>query len=126
MSGNGADDGDSRNEDRPVDGVSLSLDATFELLAHADRRVILRYLRDAPGESATRDELADHLASERAEQSGERPDRDRVLSTLHHVHVPKLVDAGVADYDARTGEIRYWGSDRLEEWHDRVRKREGT
>ncbi|WP_137283576.1 DUF7344 domain-containing protein [Halorussus salinisoli] len=112
---------EASSDQLPATGVSLSLDATLELLAHYDRRAILGYLRDTSDDTATIDELVDHLVAKKTEQTGEQPGRDHVLSTLHHVHVPKLADAGVIDYDARNKEIRYWGSDRLEEWYDRIR-----
>ncbi|UPV73121.1 hypothetical protein M0R89_11235 [Halorussus limi] len=144
---NGTDGGDDRDEEASTDGdrdedsgdrsdreestdesvgsVTLSLDATLELLANHDRRAIISYLRDATRQTATADELADHLVERRAARTGERPGRSHVLSTLHHIHLPKLVDAGVVDYDARRQEVRYWGSERLETWHERIEARDG-
>lgn len=129
--GTNADDGRDERRDSgeqgdepPARDVTLSLDATLELLANHDRRAIVAYLRDATCQTATVDELADHLVERRTERSGERPGRSHVVSTLHHIHVPKLADAGVVDYDARTKEIRYWGCDRLERWHERIESRE--
>lgn len=110
--------------ERPAGSVTLSLDATLELLANHDRRAIISYLRDAPRQTATVDELAEHLVERCAAQTGERPGQSHVRSTLHHIHVPKLVDAGVVDYDARTQEVRYWGSERLEAWHERIARDE--
>ena len=132
MSDNGRDDENSDDsddssdeaDDRPVGDVSLSLDTTLEILANRDRRSVIEYLRDTPYHTATIDELANHLVSRKAEQATEHPGHDHVRTTLHHVHVPKLVDAGVIDYDARNQEIRYWGSERLETWHDRICNRE--
>jgi hypothetical protein len=118
--GNHAESGD----EPPAGSVTLSLDATLELLANHDRRAIISYLRDASRRTATVDELAKHLVERCAAQTGERPGRSHVRSTLHHIHVPKLVDAGVVDYDARTQEVRYWGSERLEAWHDRIARDE--
>lgn len=139
--------GDDAREPRPVGDVSLSLDTTLELLADRDRRVVLDYLRDADDRTATIDELAAHLVSQTDDlpsadggdgpPSADRgddppntdcgdgpPSADHVQTMLHHVHVPKLVDTGVVDYDARNEEIRYWGSKRLERWHDRIQKRD--
>ncbi len=131
--GTGSDAGDDRNDeserdgadssaDRPAGRVALSLDATLELLANHDRRAVLSYLRDAPGATATTGDLTDYLVERRAARTGERPARSHVRSTLQHIHVPKLADAGVVDYDARTDEVRYWGSERLETWHDRIER----
>lgn len=111
-----------RSDDDRVGKASLSLDATLELLANRDRRAILSYLMDAPDGTATVNELVEHLLDRKTERTGERPGPDHVATTLHHVHVPKLADAGVVDYDARSREIRYWGSDRLEAWHERIRR----
>ncbi|UPV99186.1 hypothetical protein M0R88_11685 [Halorussus gelatinilyticus] len=121
------DDGRDRakaHDDRPAGSVTLSLDATLELLANHDRRAIVAYLRDASDRTATVSELSDHLVERRAERTGERPGQSHVYSTLYHIHIPKLVDAGVVDYDARTEEVRYWGSERLETWHDRIERNE--
>ena len=137
--GNGSDADDDRDEkserddqrdcvgsstDRPAGSVTLSLDATLELLANHDRRAIISYLRDTPDATATTEDLTDYLVERRAARTGERPARSHVHSTLHHIHVPKLVDAGVVDYDARTKEVRYWGTERLETWHDRIERDE--
>jgi hypothetical protein len=119
-----SDDSSDEADDRPVGDVSLSLDTTLEILANRDRRAVIEYLRDSPGHTATINELANHLVSRKAEQATEHPGHDHVQTTLHHIHVPKLVDAGVIDYDARNQEIRYWGSERLEAWHDQIRNRE--
>jgi hypothetical protein len=123
-----SDDSDGKSDEpcdeRPVGDVSLSLDTTLEILANRDRRAIIDYLRDESNHTATIDELANYLVSRKAEQATEHPGHDHVQTTLHHIHVPKLVDAGVIDYDARNQEIRYWGSDRLETWHDQIRSRE--
>lgn len=132
MSENGGEDensddsgGDSDQEcnGRPVGDVSLSLDATLEILANHDRREIIEYLRDTADQTATIDELANHLVSQKAEQAAEHPGHDYVQTTLHHIHIPKLVDSGLIDYDARNQEVRYWGSERLEKWHDRIKNR---
>jgi hypothetical protein len=133
MSDNGGDDEHSDDSDghsdgardrRPVGEVSLSLDTTLEILADHDRRAIIDYLRDDADQTATVEELAGHLVSQTAEKVDERPSSDRVQTMLHHVHVPKLVDVGLVDYDARNEEIRYWGSERLDRWHERIQNRD--
>ncbi|WP_135825447.1 DUF7344 domain-containing protein [Halorussus ruber] len=133
MSDNGGDDVHSDDSDdhsggardqRPVAEVSLSLDSTLEILADHDRRVIIDYLRAEADQTATVGELADYLVSQKVEKADERPSSDRVQTMLHHIHVPKLVDVGLVDYDARNEEIRYWGSERLERWHERIQNRD--
>jgi hypothetical protein len=124
-----ADDSDGKSDEAcdkgPVSDVSLSLDTTLEILANNDRRAIIEYLRDVADQTATIDELVNYLVSQKSKQSDEYPGRDHVQTTLHHIHIPKLVDAGLIDYDARNQEIRYWGSDRLERWHERIQNRDG-
>lgn len=128
--GNGerSDDREDRTDestDRASDDVSLSIDATLALLSNFDRRCILSYLTDQSDGCATVDELVDYLVARKAERSGTRPSHDHVLTTLHHVHVPKLADAGVVEYDARSQEIRHRGNERLERWLGRVRDETG-
>lgn len=133
MSDNGgedenADDSDGQPDETcdkgPIGDVSLSLDTTLEILANNDRRAIIEYLRDAADQTATIDELANYLISQKSKQSEEYPGHDHIQTTLHHIHIPKLVDAGLIDYDARNQKIRYWGSDRLERWHERIQNRD--
>lgn len=122
----GPDDAPDADHDQPASRVaSLSLDSTLELLSDYDRRCLLGYLRDDPDGTATVEELVDHLADKRAKRTDDAPDIDRIETRLHHTHIPKLANAGVIEYDDRSGEIRYWGEDRLEAWHDRIRNRDG-
>ncbi|MFC6837748.1 hypothetical protein ACFQHK_14735 [Halomarina ordinaria] len=54
--------------------------------------------------------LADELADADADA-----ERDRVAVRLHHVHLPKLDDAGVLTYDAATRTVEREGAaDRLD------------
>ncbi|MFC7080936.1 hypothetical protein [Halorussus caseinilyticus] len=64
---------DSPETDQPTPGVSLSLDATLELLAHSDRRAILDYLLDAEDSTATVGELADYLVAKKPNGRANNP-----------------------------------------------------
>jgi len=90
---------------------SLSLDTVFDVLASGRRRRVLYYLHDAEDGVATITELTDWVTS-----LEDGAGRDAVLASLRHVHVPRLVDAGVAEYDPRSGTVRYWAPPSLEEW----------
>ncbi len=46
--------------------------------------------------------------------------RRRVEASLHHMHLPKLADANIIDYDPRSESIRYWGQPVLEEYAEHV------
>lgn len=72
---------------------SRSLDAIFELLADQRRREAL-YVLDRREGPITVAELADEVAT--VVEAGP----ERVAIALHHVHLPKLADAGVVSYDA--------------------------
>lgn len=67
------------------------IDRVLDLLGNAHRRYVVYALRsDAP---ATVDELADAVVT-----GGVADDRERVASSLVHVHLPKLDDCGVVTY----------------------------
>ena len=66
-------------------------DSTFRLLADDERRTLLAELRGSG--SVDVDDLRDRIAED---------DDDRLHADirLHHVHLPKLADAGFVDHDA--------------------------
>lgn len=73
--------------------------AAYELLANRRRRHVLSYLRDHPHEEIPIDDLTSQVIA-RELMAGEGPvDPESVSATLHHVHLPKLDDAGIVDYD---------------------------
>lgn len=111
---------ESSHEKSAAAGVSLSLDATFDMLADADRRVMLTTLIETPEHVATVDELVTELVKRQADQTGELPSPDSVEAQIHHIHLPKLADVGLVEYDARNEELRYWPDDRLETWLERA------
>lgn len=87
---------------------SLSVSKQCELLASNRRRAILRYLSARPGEPVDIDELADFLLAH-----GEEADRQNILLSLHHVHLPKLADAGVITYQRDQRQLIYRGAREL-------------
>lgn len=69
------------------------------LVANERRARILKILADVE-RPLSLGALAERVAS--AEVGAERPSADRIESvevTLHHIHVPRLEDAGVVDVD---------------------------
>lgn len=91
------------------------LDDALSNLADERRRVLLTVLRDART-SLTRTDLARELL--RSEETDLVPDSesvDDVLVSLHHVHLPALVDAGLVEYDRETDRISYAAHPALEE-----------
>lgn len=119
MTPNGGSDRNEPEETSSTDvaasGVPLSLDAILDLLADHQRREILQCLVESADQTATMGEIADRLISVESERTGKRPGRDQVEVRIHHTHLPKLTEAGVVEYDARTQELRYWQNTRLED-----------
>ena len=87
-----------------------AVDTAMDLLADRRRRAVLEYLEETDG-SATLTELAVEIAEQETASEpnaisdhGDVSARDRraVRISLHHTHVPKLVNADVIDYDSAT------------------------
>lgn len=85
------------------------MDERFALLADRLRRDTVRYLCPSEGEWVDREELVVSLSRRRGS-----PDRRCIDLQLHHVHLPRLEDAGVLDYDRDAARVRYLGDEELE------------
>ena len=101
-------------------GGRLSIDEILEILGDHQRRAVVRFLRDARGRTHSIDDVISHLRDHERRESGESPDRDRLLSLLVHVHGPKLEQAGLVDYDVRSSEIRYYPNERVEQLLEQI------
>lgn len=102
--------------------VSLSVDALLSLLAHHHRRALLEFLVEAPNNTAALDDCVGYLIQQEEARVDERPAYDEVEAVLHHVHLPKLGNAGILEYDARSQQLRYWGHEQLEAWLARIQE----
>ena len=76
--------------------AELPIDHAIDLLRARPRRETLRRLL-ARGEPVSLADLAEAVATGRGPPSVQR--RERVAIDLHHVHLPKLADAGLVHYD---------------------------
>jgi hypothetical protein len=84
---------------RPPPDV-LELDPTYEALGHSRRRYLCYTLFEDAAWSLT--DLATKVAaweSDVPEHEVSADDREAVYVSLYHVHVPKLVDVGVIEFD---------------------------
>ncbi|WP_224448085.1 DUF7344 domain-containing protein [Haloprofundus salilacus] len=74
----------------------------FEIFGDSVRRQVLSYLYSGSRKVVSTNELA-----ERCIESDEvaTDDSDQLASTLHHLHLPKLDDVGLLDYDPDAGEV---------------------
>jgi hypothetical protein len=87
---------------------NASVSRLFEVLADERRRTLVAVLFDqtAPVDAVT---LARHVAARTADVS---PDAvpseavDEVHLTLHHVHLPKMAQAGLLTFDSEAGVVR--------------------
>lgn len=112
-----------------ADGGELPVDTVFDLLSNRRRRLILYLLVD--GEDAVQcEELARKVASlEVNDDIGEVPSEEytRVLISLDHIHLPRLVDDGVVEYDRDEGVIVPTDvMDRLRPYLDLARNEDGV
>lgn len=86
------------------------VDRGLDLLAHGTRRQVIETL--AARRHLSLPALAETLVADPGRPTAD--DLDRITIELHHVHVPKLVDAGVVDREEN--ELRYLGDTFLDEW----------
>ncbi|WP_210424898.1 ArsR/SmtB family transcription factor [Halorussus halobius] len=113
-------------DDRPG---GAELDALFEALADQQRRRILAYLDDCEGDAATVADLTDGIAPgvDAASASSDSGDdastgeRERVATRLHHVHLPKLAEVGLVEFDDGSGVVRYRGGAVVSDWLELAR-----
>lgn len=98
----------------------LSSDDVFDVLVDQRRRTVLFHLRQHG--AATVDELVDVLV----EVGGpETDDRVQVLTSLVHVHVPKLSQAGLVSYDTSEQIVESVAAhDDIGDWLDLAVRRE--
>lgn len=93
---------------------ALSLDACLELLANQQRRTIVGMFLESQTDQAPIDEVITEIIEAEAARTGERPGHDTIASTVSHVHLPKMAEAGILEYDTRHQDIRYTGGPRIE------------
>lgn len=103
------------DDERPMGEVNAAMEDVLAALGHPLRREVLRYCV----EQSTRDtdlySLTDHLVAE-----GRHDERERVALLLHHLHLPKLADMGLVEFDPKSGQVRYHPSDELEQLIGRI------
>lgn len=85
-----------------TDTIGLPPTVLFSLLASDHRRYTLHYLSQKVGAISLGD-LAEQIAI--WEDSPTYEQYERILTGLHHQHLPKLVDAGIVRYDVDSESI---------------------
>lgn len=108
---------ETEREATPVRTVETpSLDQVFDVLANRQRRFALYYLRECSEGVASIEEVADHVVALEDDPRPVEDHREAILTALQHVHLPKLQDAGILEFDSRSEMIRYWSQPSLDEW----------
>jgi len=90
---------------------TLSESECHELLASESRQALLEWLATASDRSHTLESLASAVSS-----SDDMDQVQAVSLSLHHVHLPKLDDADVLDYDPNSKTVEC----RASNWTERL------
>ena len=81
--------------------TTLSVEERYTLLADPHRQRVIECL-DRSSDELGIETLADRIADR-------TDDRDRILLSLHHNHLPRLDDHGIIEYDHETKTVsRSW------------------
>jgi hypothetical protein len=89
------------------------------ILKNSDCRAVLEYFRRRSTDVATVDDLTEFVWDRQ-----EAREKSSVEIALHHSALPKLADAGLIEYDARSNTARYRADSSIERWVRRVLERE--
>lgn len=82
--------------------TNKSLSDVFDVLGEKRRRYVLYHL-DRQEEPTPLGQLVDQIAAWENDTTAEH--RNRVCTSLHHIHIPKLENAGVAAYDREANTV---------------------
>lgn len=94
---------------------TVSTEEALALLSDGRRRQVLRHLIGTGGSAVELTGLIDGITSGEPRVEGEYgPAAHRVRTRLHHVHLPKLAEAGIVEYDPQSATVRYHRSVRIE------------
>lgn len=95
------------------------VDDVFALLADWRRRELCRYFATTGSDSAQVEALAAAVARRVGDHVDSAESREAAIEeALVEDHLPRLDQAGVLDFDARSGSVCYWGHPTLEKWAD--------
>ncbi|QLH79704.1 hypothetical protein HZS55_21465 [Halosimplex rubrum] len=79
--------------------IDLDADKRYDLLAAERRRTVLAVLTERGGATPTGlDELVTAVAAREGDEASAEA-AERLAVSLHHVHLPRMDDLGVLDYD---------------------------
>lgn len=95
-----------------------SLTRLFDALSDPHRRDALYSLKASAKPVALADLATDIAEQETKRTDGELPadKRKQVRTALRHNHIPRLVDAGLVEYDPEKRTVEYRSGSRADEW----------
>lgn len=108
------------------DAPSLSLDAILDILAHHHRRGLLLSLRESTEGRLSEDDVISLFQHQEETRVGKRPSWDHLSASLHHIHEPKLSEAGLVTYDESDSVYRYHPDERVEKYLDLIESEHET
>ncbi|WP_233563503.1 hypothetical protein [Haloarcula sp. Atlit-7R] len=82
----------------------IATETALELLTNQQRRQILRRVADTP-DGTTVDQLTQHLRGADSLQPDGNGSVEHRGIELHHIHLPKLQEANVVEYDTDQGTV---------------------
>ena len=83
---------------------NLRMDKLFDCLTHHHRRTIVEILLRSQSPMAPV-EVARKVAMESQELDGTEEAVESIVTSLYHLHLPKLTEAGLVEYDDEATEI---------------------
>lgn len=89
----------------PLNDPDVNTDDLFELLSNRRRRYVLSYLQSMDDTVMELAELGEWLLTQEADR--ENNQHDAVAIALHHIHLPKMAECEIIDYNASKNTIRY-------------------
>jgi len=98
-----------------MDDGSDRLERELIALASPERRRVLDHFVATDTEVADLEVLSCKVATVRADGGSESASTAGARARLHHVHLPKLADCDLVEYDPRSGTVRYQPDETVEE-----------
>ncbi|WP_199505998.1 MULTISPECIES: hypothetical protein [Haloferax] len=92
----------------------ISLDSLLSAVTSKYRRAVLNSLTSTSNKRLKYDTLVDRVAEMLRDENTDRESdehRQRVQIALHHVHLPKLAEVQMVDYETNAGHVQFVGGE---------------
>lgn len=93
--------------DLSADATATAITELADVLRDRKRVYLVYYLRDTEDQTATVDELIDHLQVVEQTSIERAGRREELRIDLYHNHLPRMADAGLVSFDRDRGVVRY-------------------